>query len=874
MPAPLFQTSVESSKEYPVLLVDKDGEVAYALAEVLKKTALPVVISRTLPQDSTVIHLPFISSFPRLPQNAFAGIIVIYKGEKATASQLNRLIKKAKETNAPLLLVSDRDNAKESLLKKVTTYHNGRVVLYGDVFGVASIPSPTEELLVQAARKKHLVLSNSGLSMVYPLSFPDLIQLILEIFLGQSPFNYYFLSSKPRTQLSFVRLLQNIEPLIRVDFREKKRTFSSSVPPTSAKVVHPLTLPLQERLRDAFLTLSEQEERKVLVRKRVKRKRTKWEKAIFCAVLLLIFPLVTIITALSIGFASLGVSAFSFEKGRLPLAEKAAYVSFQAFEIARPSEELLQTVAERSTLPITVIPYVDQMASGRKSAELLLAVSRAALLLEKSFIKGGLPDGESVRVLLKKAVFALQELQAQELLPLSYREKIREDERAISFLASLVDKIPSLFGFEGKKTYALLLQDNTELRAGGGLIRSVGLVTLLNGRVAEFQLSDVYTLDGALKGHKEPPFFLNRYMGASHWFLRDSNVFLDSAQNATEAASFLTLETGKSVDGLIATDLSFLRSLLKEVGTVQVGKSKQAISSDTLFSQAVASQNQVGTEKGDDFFVSLTKSLFAKLEKTPLPPITLGRLISQGIWQKHLLLTSLDPAVQPLLLRSKSVSTPIFLPEKDVFGIIENNIGGNKASYFLKRSIMHTISLQEDRSASSSVLLLYTNTAAEETEGGEYRGYVNVLLPKESTLLSVDVNGTPQQIIPAITDPEEYRDPAFKEPKGLEVTEEELYGQKVYGFLLTVKEKEERLVTLTYATRNVLAPSASQVVYPLYFFKQPGVEIDDYTLSLSYPRKYQPVRAPEGAVKKKGSLLLEKLIREDEVFVFEFATRN
>ena len=96
----------------------------------------------------------------------------------------------------------------------------------------------------------------------------------------------------------------------------------------------------------------------------------------------------------------------------------------------------------------------------------------------------------------------------------------------------------------------------------------------------------------------------------------------------------------------------------------------------------------------------------------------------------------------------------------------------------------------------------------------------------------------------------------------------------MYSFLLTVKEKEERLVHITYTTRNITTSQGSQVFYHLSYFKQPGREQDDYTVSLTYPKKYRPVRAPEGTIKSQETLLIEKLIKEDEIFKFEFATRN
>ena len=62
-----------------------------------------------------------------------------------------------------------------------------------------------------------------------------------------------------------------------------------------------------------------------------------------------------------------------------------------------------------------------------------------------------------------------------------------------------------------------------ELRPTGGFIGSYAIMTFDKGRLAEIVVNDVYTADGQLKGHVDPPEPIRKYLGEGGWFLRDSN---------------------------------------------------------------------------------------------------------------------------------------------------------------------------------------------------------------------------------------------------------------------------------------------------------------------------------------------------------------
>ena len=127
------------------------------------------------------------------------------------------------------------------------------------------------------------------------------------------------------------------------------------------------------------------------------------------------------------------------------------------------------------------------------------------------------------------------------------------------------------FGGRGNaKTYLLLLQNNTELRPGGGFIGNYGLLKFEEGKLKEITVEDVYTADGQLKEQIESPKQLAQLLTVDNFYLRDSNWSGDFEVNADLARDFLKKETGADVDGVIAVDLTFVANLLKATGPVKL----------------------------------------------------------------------------------------------------------------------------------------------------------------------------------------------------------------------------------------------------------------------------------------------------------------
>jgi hypothetical protein len=723
------------------------------------------------------------------------------------------------------------------------------------------------------AREKRVVLAAFGLTQIAPIAMTDLTLTILALLFGQRS-GVFYLATPSRTELSLIRQLQQLDPLITLDFSAVKHTARSTFIPATAEQLVTDTTALPKQLHVALQ--SDQTHLPIQPKKRIRSpQQTAFLKRLVTICLTLIFlPIVLYGVGLSFGYAGVGLAAFFLEKGDLAKTETIASSSRLAFSLAAPSEQMGIRLGRNLGGDLT--PRSFSVANGQTAAELLVNLSSSLHLMTATLRGEKTIDEGTLMLHSRRAMRSLQLLEAQEVLPESYREKLRLNTQSASILTTLFDNAPSLLGLSGKKTYAILLQNNMELRSGGGFITAFALLSLERGHLTDFTIYDVHDADEKLKGHVDPPFLLGRYMSASHLYLRDSNVSLDSAENATMAAKLLQLETGVSVDGVMTVDLSFLKKLLAITGPVTVPQYKTTVTQATMYQQVQEhlipqfAPQQVG--KGE-FIQSFANALLTTLFSRPASPFTIARNISDAVLQKHLLFTSLDPALQPLLLRNHFASSPELITAPDSLSLVENNIGANSANYFLKRTIRQRVQLQPDNTASESVRLEYTNTASDDSGNNDYEAYVQLVLPQTATLSAVYINGTKQQVVSAVTDQAVYTKATFSPPKGFEVTTEKEGDKTVYGFYLTVQATEEKEVRLEYSVGSVVHEEGQRASYHLAYSKQPGVEEDEYELTLLYPKNYRPVRVPQETEKRQSSLQITTALKEDQDWMFDFTAQ-
>ncbi|HWY79912.1 MAG TPA: DUF4012 domain-containing protein, partial [Candidatus Sulfotelmatobacter sp.] len=478
----------------------------------------------------------------------------------------------------------------------------------------------------------------------------------------------------------------------------------------------------------------------------------------------------------------------------------------------------------------------------------------------------------------------MQKMEAQNDLPQYILQKLHYFEGTINLVEETIDTWPKLLGFEGKKTYLLLFQNNMELQPGGGFIGSYGILSIENGRLGKLKINDVYDADGHLTEHIQPPFGLQRYLGVSHLFLRDSNFNPDFTIDAKQAAFFLQKETGQKVNGVISIDTTFLKNLLSVVGSVDVPDYKVTVTPDNFY---ILTETHVeknffpGSTQKKDFLRSLTNALIDKLSsKKQLPYEKIAQMLVMSVQQKDILFAFSDLDVQNVFTVN-GLSSSLWDGRKfeqstafDYFGVVDANLGGNKANYYIKRSINQATNIEGTGGLQSTATVTYMNTSTKVSAfGGEYKDYVRFLIPANASFGSVTIDNKQIQTTPAITDPAAFTSPNFIPPPSLEVEQTEEEGKKIIGFFIIVPVGITRTVSITYTEPGVTDSNTIVNNYSLHLFKQPGAGNDHYQLSLAFPNDFTVVSNDAGFTNVGGKLIYDGQLTADKTITANFSKK-
>lgn len=419
----------------------------------------------------------------------------------------------------------------------------------------------------------------------------------------------------------------------------------------------------------------------------------------------------------------------------------------------------------------------------------------------------------------EKARDNIKNLRAQLIL---YKNLI-EKARAVSVL------LPDVVAMKGSKSYLILLQNNAELRPGGGFIGSVGKLTFEGGKLKKIDVQDVYAIDGQLKTHVEPPGDIKRDLGMNDWYLRDSNWESDFPTSARQAEWFYAKETGEGVQGVIALDLTAASDLISVIGSLDLPDFNEKITEENLFEKAVTHAEAgffPGSQAKKSFLTALTNQLFNQLFFLPKSNWSgVVTSIGRSLEGKHISIYLNDPKLFSYLVAQNWTSAlprpkaPIEGYYFDLLSPVEANMAGNKANYYLDRSYNLETVVGKEGEIKHRLKVTYLNRSPSEVfPGGVYKNRMRVYIPEGSKLIralwgEVDIT----------KDVSSYVD----------------YQRGVMSFLLHLAPKERKSLILDYSTPNALSFKNNNAIYRLNVIKQAGTLKDPFEWKLSYPINYR-----------------------------------
>ncbi len=529
------------------------------------------------------------------------------------------------------------------------------------------------------------------------------------------------------------------------------------------------------------------------------------------------------------------------------------------FDLLSISQTASTTVLDISSTAITAQQFF-QLMSGEQTGNLPETISNLDSLVTRTYHNLSTLQGQ-IQELSTNQTPALTRFKDQFN---SLNQHITSYKPYLSYAHELLLHADSLLGFDAKKTYLILLQNNAELRPTGGFIGSFALVTFQNGQLLDIIVHDIYTADGQLKGHVEPPPAIKQYLGEAGWFLRDVNWDPHFPTSASRAAWFLDKEMEQKVDGVIAINLHVIKSLLEITGPVEIIDYNQTISADNLFEQVeyqVEINQFPGSTQKQDFLGSLTHTLLDRLFTHSSYQIDLFINLFTQADQRQLQVYFPQDNLQNIFSDIGWVGELIHpdchlvsvSPEcvTDYASLIEANVGVNKANYFVTREINHHTTITSTRSITHTLTLTYHNSSPSDNwPGGPYKNYLRLYTPPNSNLDSITFNHTPVPL------------------SQIDTTLE--HEKTVFGYLITVPPGQTITSTISYTLSSKL-PSNTPVSYNLYLQKQSGIGPETYHYSLDYPPDLHLITTSPPINPSPSPLTINTTLQSDQFLRFEFA---
>ncbi len=454
----------------------------------------------------------------------------------------------------------------------------------------------------------------------------------------------------------------------------------------------------------------------------------------------------------------------------------------------------------------------------------------------------------------------------QRYLPSRWREDTRKAKQVLATGQKWPEIVRLWFWLQGQAhplTGLVLLENNSELRPGGGFIGSLGIMHLDKSRLKDFQVLDVYDADGQLKGHVEPPSPIRQYLGEGSWYLRDSNWSPDFTINAQRASWFLEKEMQTKPQFVLAITLKAVQNFLALTGPIKLPTINEKITAANLFARAefyAEHDSFPGSHQKADFLNLLGKQILTNLQEGNYSPPLLLETLWRDFQEKEAIIWFDNKTPEQLVYQLGWDGRIVFGKDQpntshDYLYIVEANVGVNKANYFVKRSLAERVDIHSNV-IDHQLEINYENTAqTRQWPGGDYQNYFRLLLPSASQLESVAI-GYP--------DGKEEAIPAEKMNQQFESHYQEV------GFWFKVPVNSRRRLIVRYRLSNKISHPHWRFVF--YWQKQPGFGLSPFNLLVNYPANLQPLNVSQTATTTNGGIIFSGQLDRDQVLGIDFGS--
>lgn len=319
-------------------------------------------------------------------------------------------------------------------------------------------------------------------------------------------------------------------------------------------------------------------------------------------------------------------------------------------------------------------------------------------------LQSAAPQVQAAAHAVRESSRRLDNIKTEALLP-QIADPLRSAQAELAGLGAGLDSAadaaklaPSMLGSDGPRRYLLLVQNNAESRATGGIPGALAVLSLHEGKMSlESQKSagDLGTFAPPVATDAEQHAI---YSGRVGKFMQDVNLTPDFATTAKTAYTMWEKATGERLDGVLSIDPVALSFILEATGPVQISDPAVQRIGESL-PEELTSMNVVSTllsdayaaiedpDLQDIYFAGAAKEIFSAVSAGKSDPKNLTDAMIKSVNERRILLWSAIPEEQATLAKhqiSGLISGSSVSPAE--FGVYFNDGTGAKMDYWMKRS--------------------------------------------------------------------------------------------------------------------------------------------------------------------------------------------
>lgn len=283
---------------------------------------------------------------------------------------------------------------------------------------------------------------------------------------------------------------------------------------------------------------------------------------------------------------------------------------------------------------------------------------------------------------------------------------------------------PAMLGSDKPRHYLLLVQNNAEARATGGIPGALAVLTADKGKIslsAESSANELGVFNPPVPVDAEQERIYSNRMGT---FMQDVNFTPDFPTSAATALEMWQEKKGETLDGAISIDPVALGYILDATGPVRLQDPQMLALTEGKLPAQLTGKNVVKTLLSDvyaqikdpitqdSYFAAVAKEIFGALSSGKGEAKSLLTGVGKGVDEHRILMWSGDPSEQSILGKyplSGSISGPSVAAAQ--FGAYFNDGTGAKMDYYVKRTVQLVTQCPANGYTTVKVRITSTNTA-------------------------------------------------------------------------------------------------------------------------------------------------------------------